>query len=220
MLNNNDNDLIYIEKKINHYKNINNKEIIDFSYLDTKIIINKKIPKIEILKEGKLYKEFYENISYINYFHFNKKLNMFIISSIDGFLLLYILPGKLINVIKHPIKNNFFDFCFLSSNPFPNIIAYDKKDKNLYSFSINGFFIKKINLFDFSIFNFDQIDDIKIFPIFDDEKGIYKDVIIIQNNKEENINIQKLKETKEKNTLILNVPFFEKISVYDIFYYK
>lgn len=220
LLNNNDNDLIYIEKKINHYKNINNKEIIDFSYLDTKIIINKKIPKIEILNEGKLYKEFYENISYINYFHFNKKLNMFIISSIDGFLLLYILPGKLINVIKHPIKNNFFDFCFLSSNPFPNIIAFDKKDKNLYSFSINGFFIKKINLYDFSIFNFDQIDDIKIFPIFDDEKGIYKDVIIIQNNKEENINIQKLKETKEKNTLILNVPFFEKISVYDIFYYK
>ena len=77
-------------------------EIIDLSFSDINILINRFIPKIDISIEGKLYKQFYENISSINYFYFNKRLNMFIISSIDGFLLLYVLPGKLINVIKHP----------------------------------------------------------------------------------------------------------------------
>ena len=215
-----DNNLIYIKNKINHYENvinIMNNEIINFYYNDIIIIIDRKIPKIDILIEGKLYKEFYENITSINYFHFNKRLNMFIISSTDGLLLLYILPGKLINIIKHPIKNNFFDFAFLSSNPFPNIIAFDKKEKCFYSFSINGFFINKISLYDLDNFNLNENDNINIRPIFDDENGIYKDIILIQINKSENIDLKKL---KEKNSYFLDVPFFEKVNINDICFYK
>ena len=211
------NNLVYIKNKIIQYKNLINiidNEIIDFSYNETNIIINKTIPKIEFLIEGELYKEFYENISSINYFHFNKRLHMFVISSIDGVLLLYILPGKLINMIKHPIKNIFFDFVFLSSNPFPNIIAFDKQEKNFYSFSLNGFFINKINLSDIDNFILNENDKINIIPIFDDENGIYKDFLIVQINENESIDLN------IKNNFFLNVPFFEKIDTNDICFYK
>ena len=212
---NNDKNLAYIKNKIDKYQNIIGDEIIDFSNSEINIVINRLIQKIDILIEGKLYKQFYENISTINYFNFNKRLNMFIISSIDGFLLLYIIPGKLINIIKHPKENNFFNLAFLGSNPFPCIIAFDQQEKYFYSFSINGFFINKINLNDFKNFKYDEDENIKIYPIFDDESGLYKDFIIVQITDEEKINLD---EIKEENTLLLNVPFFERIAINDILF--
>ena len=206
-------NLAYIKNAINKHKNITDDEIIDLSFSDINILINRFIPKIDISIEGKLYKQFYENISSINYFYFNKRLNMFIISSIDGFLLLYVLPGKLINVIKHPKDKSFFNLVFLGSNPFPCIIAFDEQEKYFYSFSINGLFINKICLNDYKHIKYDEDKNIKIYPIFDDENGIYKDFIIVQVNNEEKVNIE---EINMETALLLNIPFFERIEISDI----
>ena len=132
-------------------------------------------------------------------------LNMLIISSSDGFLLLYMLPGKLINVIKHPKKNNYFIAAFLCSNPFPCIIAYDFIDNFFYSFSLNGLFIKKINLNDFCI------KSIEFFPLIGDEYGKYDDILIIQLKNNEINNIMDLDLNNINNYIFLNIPFFELI---------
>ena len=217
----NKNDKInYIKNNIAKNKNLfyslknekEKEEIICFNIKDDinsiyNININKKKSKIEIIYDNnrKIKREFYENISLIKYFHYNKRLNMLIISSSDGFLLLYMLPGKLINVIKHPKKNNYFIAAFLCSNPFPCIIAYDFIDNFFYSFSLNGLFIKKINLNDFCI------KSIEFFPLIGDEYGKYDDVLIIQLKNNEINNIMDLDLNNINNYIFLNIPFFELI---------
>ena len=74
-----------------------------------------------------------------------------------------------------------------------------------------------INLYDLDDFILNENDNINISPIFDDENGIYKDIILIQINKSESIDPKKL---KEKNSYFLNVPFFEKVNINDICFYK
>ena len=169
--------------------------------------------KIEIFINEKLKYEFYENIDSIIYVDYNKRLNMYIISSIDGYLCLYILPGKLISAIKHPIKNHYFNYVLLSSNPFPSIIAFDKTSNTFYSYSINGIFIHKKGLFEILELKEDD-DNVHICPIFDVDNGIHKDYLLIQVNKSPNLNINKL---ELNNSLILiSIPFFEKIESFDV----
>ena len=185
------NELHYIKQQIilnihktihinsnNNLNETNTKEILSINNNDINynlnIICYTNISKIEIIINNNLESEIYENIEEIVYLDYNKRLNMFIISSNDGYLYLYILPGKLINVIKHPTKNHFFNYVFLSSNPFPSIIAFDKIDNTFYSYSINGNFIYQKDLF--QIINLkDDNSNINICPIFDMENGIYKD---------------------------------------------
>ena len=170
------------------------------------------ISKIEIFINNKLRYEFYENSESIVYLDFNKRLNMFIISSIDGYLYLYILPGKLINVIKHPIKNHYFNYVLLSANPFPSIIAFDKLNNTFYSYSINGIFIHEKDISKLVDLNDDN--NINIYPIFDDNNGIYTDFLLIQINNKSNIEIDEIK--LDNSNILLNVPFFENIDFNDI----
>ena len=171
------------------------------------IICHTHISKIEIYINNKLNKEFYENIDSIVYLDYNKRLNMFIISSIDGYLMLYILPGKLINVIKHPLKDHYFNYVLLSSNPFPSIIAFDKIDNTFYSYSINGIFISQKDIYKLVDLN-DDNNNINICPIFDIENGIYKDFLLIQINNISSIDFE--------SNILINVPFFENIKFNDI----
>ena len=226
---NKNNNLNYIKEKISINKNNiltinnnNNNNIINDSekILNIKInennnilIVNcyKSISKIEIIINNKIEYEFYENIDSIIYLNYNKRLNIFVLSSIDGYLCLYVLPGKLINIIKHPLKEHFFDYVILSSNPFPSIIAFDKLNNTLYSYSINGIFICKKQIFE--IIN-DEYSNIHICPIFDEENGIHKDLLFIQVNNQLNIDLNKIKF--DKSNIILNVPFFENIEYNNI----
>ena len=168
------------------FKNSKNKNI-NISYND--------LGKIEIYINDKLIKEFYHCKNIITYIDYNKRLNMFIITSIDGYSYLYSFPNKLLSVIKHPNKG-YFDYIVLSSNPFPSIIAFDKANNDLYSYSLNGFFINKINLSQI-IEELDKINsNINIYPIFNTDGGTQKDVLVIQVDNESNF--------------LVNVPFFEK----------
>ena len=182
---------------------INNNE----NNYNLNIICYTSISKIEIFINNKLRYEFYENSESIVYLDFNKRLNMFIISSIDGYLYLYILPGKLINVIKHPIKNHYFNYVLLSANPFPSIIAFDKLNNTFYSYSINGIFIHEKDISKLVDLNDDN--NINIYPIFDDNNGIYTDFLLIQINNKSNIEMDEIK--LDNSNILLNVPFFENI---------
>ena len=101
---------------------------------------------------------------------YNPRLNIFATSSKNGFAYLYILPHKLFKVIKN--GNNSFDKIFLSANPFPSFIAYDKLNDNLYSYTINGLLIKSIHLMDKNA----DVNDIsfKIIPCFNKHVGLRK----------------------------------------------
>ena len=223
------NELHYIKQQIilnihktihinsnNNLNETNTKEILSINNNDINynlnIICYTNISKIEIIINNNLESEIYENIEEIVHSDYNKRLNMFIISSNDGYLYLYILPGKLINIIKHPTKNHFFHYVFLSSNPFPSIIAFDKIDNTFYSYSINGNFIYQKDLF--QIINLkDDNSNINICPIFDMENGIYKDFFLIQINNKETIDFC---DKLDDFNILITVPFFEKIDYLDI----
>ena len=68
---------------------------------------------------------------------------MFATCSYDGLICIYIFPKKLISIIKHPQKLYFDEAC-LSANPFPTVIAHDKKNCCLYCYSIYGMLINKL----------------------------------------------------------------------------
>ena len=229
---NKNNKLNYIKEQITINKNkiitINNtninianeninKEILSININENNYNLNINchinISKIEIFINHKLEKEFYDNVDSIIYLDYNKRLNMLIISSFDGYLCLYILPGKLINVIKHPIKNHYFDFVLLSSNPFPSIIAFDKTNNNFYSYTINGNQIHQKDIFQFVDLK-DENNNIHICPIFDMENGIYKDFFLIQINNKYTIDFNEKKW--DNSNFLINVPFFEKIEYNNI----
>ena len=101
--------------------------------------------KIDI--ENDTYKQtyqLYDQMSAICNINCNDQLNLWISSSVDGYINLYTLPlCKLIRCIKIPIKTCFY--ALLSSSPLPCIIAIsDEKNSEIYVYSINGKFIKKI----------------------------------------------------------------------------
>ena len=194
-------------------KEIISLNINDYNYkLNIKFHIN--ISKIDVFNNNKLENEFYENIDSIIFFDYNKRLNMFIISSNDGYLCIYILPGKLINVIKHPINNHHFDYAFLSSNPFPSVIAFDKSNNIFYSYSINGNFIHQKEIFHLINLKDDNNNNVHVCPILDGENGIYKDFFLIQINNKLNIDFNGAKW--DNSNFLINAPFFEKIEYIDI----
>ena len=154
-----------------------------------------KLGKIEVYINNKLISEFYDHTDIINYIDYNKRLNMFSTTSIDGYSCIYSMPNKLLSVIKHP-NNGYFDYILLSSNPFPSVIAFDKINNDFYSYSINGLFINKVNLSKL-VGELDKINNvINIYPLFNIDGGVGKDLIIIQTDKGYHIAI--------------NIPFFEK----------
>ena len=170
----------------------NNNEYKDYweEPLEIKFIINNNdnMGILKVYKKGKLIDEIADHNNKIIDYFYNRRLNMFATASYDGFICVYILPNKLISMIKHP-DNSYFDQVMISSNPFPSIIAFDKKKNNLISYSLSGIIIKNI------ILKNDEKKDIKIEPIFNIYGGTFKDRINICYNK--------------GNIHILSVPFFD-----------
>ena len=172
----------------------NNNNLYHFEDNDNNIIDIKTdiLGKIELYLNDKLITEYYEQKDIIKNIHYNKRLNMFITTGLDGFSCLYSFPNKLLNVIKHPNKG-YFDYILLGSNPYGFIVAYDKINQEFYSFSLNGFFINKVNIND--LIENKNLEEIYIYPYFDYEGGAHKDVLIIR---------------EKKNIIIINLPFFDK----------
>ena len=193
-----------IEKRINmneksyliELSDINNTFNINKEY-DFKINLNNSIKiltndlgKIEIYINGEYITDNYDQKNIIKYIDYNKRLNMFITTSIDGYSCLYSFPNKLLNVIKHP-NEGYFDYILLGANPFPFIFAFDKIHQELYSYSINGILITKIKIEELIT---KKVKAIKIFPIFDTNGGTHKDSLVFN---------------YEKNNILINLPFFE-----------
>ena len=175
----------------NQNENYINKEYLFKDNKNNNIkIINNELGKIEIYINDILISEFYDQKDIIKYIHFNKRLNMFITTSLDGYSCLYSFPNKLLNIISHP-NNGYFDYILLGSNPFPFIIAYDKNNQEFYSYSLNGIYIDNIKISEL----IKNVNIIKIFPIFDTNGGTHIDKLIINSG---------------KNTVFINLPFFEK----------
>ena len=198
---------IYKDKK--YIINIKNKTEIknEYTFNENKNYVFKKgnkainfisnnLGNVKLYINDKLMKEFYDQKSIIKYIDYNKRLNMFATTSIDGYCCVYSLPNKLLSVIKHP-NNGYFDYILLSSNPFPSIIAFDKIANDFYSYSLGGLFIKKVNLSNI-VGDLDKlkINIINIYPMFDTDGGAHKDLLII--------NLEKI------SNIVVNLPFFEK----------
>ena len=176
-------------------------------YQNKKIkIIGYKSGKIEVFKldekgNDELISEFFDHKDEINHVNYNQRLNLICTTSKDGFLNVYSLPNKLITTIKNPNNNN-FGLIFLSSNPFPSIIVQEQDSFNIFSYTINGFKIKKANILD--LFEIKDEDSIEMYLCshFNENGGTFKDrLIFIEYN------------TKEKDGIykchLLRVPFFE-----------
>ena len=163
------------------FKDNNNNEIK---------ILSDDLGKIEIYLDNIFIKRYYDQKDIITSIDYNKRLNMFITSSLDGYVCLYSFPNKLFTVIKNP-NNNYFDYVLLAANPFPFIIAYDKKTKEFYSYSLNGIFIDKKDITEL----IENKEKVKIFPLFDTNGGTQNDTLII---------------SRDKGSLRLDLPFFKK----------
>ena len=163
--------------------------------------------KVEIFINDQLYDELYDHNNEITSIDYNKRLNMFCTTSKDGFLCLYMYPNKLITSLKNP-NGNYFDKVYLSSNPFPSILAFEEMQYEFFSFSINGFKILKISLFNLLDIQ-EKNKDLNIISFFNTNGGTFKDRLIF---------ILKYENTKGKYSKchIITVPFFEKEDVVDI----
>ena len=120
----------------------------------------------------------------IKYIDYNKRLNMFLSYSLDGFINLYTFPKcKFVRAIK---VSNFFENelkeVILISNPFPMIFAYDSD--SMFTLSINGDLIKSININSLIKEIYDivlkSIKDIDINICVDKDFGIMKDFICMK----------------------------------------
>ena len=91
----------------------------------------------------------------INSISINNTLNMFATSSLDGYVMIRVLPSfDLVRSIKVNISHNIFNFSddeffyannvFLSSSPLPCIIFYVSSKRIFKSYTINGEFIGEI----------------------------------------------------------------------------
>ena len=149
--------------------------------------------------------QLYDQMSAICNINCNDQLNLWISSSIDGYINLYTLPlCKLIRCIKIPIKTCFY--ALLSSSPLPCIIAIsDDENSEIYVYSINGKFIKKRQE------NFHLINPIIIKDLYSNEYLAYieKDVLFILSlpNLEVIVNIDQLRDAfmicpNEDNTIL------------------
>jgi hypothetical protein len=152
----------------NYIKNTS-VSIQGFDFGDVKIVIEGTEKKEKILRDH------YGKIKYID---FNKRLNLFVSYSLDGFMNIYTFPTcKLVRAIKvNTFANKELEKVVLASNPFPMIFAYDVE--NFYVLTINGDLInRKKNVY----CGKNSYDD--IIPALDKEFGIFNDfIIIIKNN--------------------------------------
>ena len=147
-----------------------------------------KLGKLEIYIDDKLIGEMFDHNDKIIDVFFNERLNMFATTSYDGFACIYILPNKLFCIIKNK-NNSYFDKIFLSSNPFPTIITFEKKNNILSSYSLSGLLIKERKINEKAI---------KLKPIFNFYGGAEID------------RIKAFNESFEFYT-IYNLPFFDEV---------
>ena len=145
--------------------------------------------------------EFFDHNDEIIHLNYNPRLNMMCTTSKDGFVNVYIFPNKLLTTLKNPNKDNYFNFAFLCSNPFPSIIAFDQKSLEIFSYSINGFKIKKVNLK--ILLGLKETEkDLYLCTNFNENGGCFKDRLIC------------IESIKEKECVYkcyaIRVPFFEK----------
>ena len=105
-------------------------------------------------------------------FFYNQRLNMFATTSYDGFICVYIMPNKLISMIKNEY-DSYYDLVFLSSNPCPSVIAFTRKEMRLSSYSLSGILIKVIKLNNLEGISF------RVTPLFNVYGGTFKDRLVI-----------------------------------------
>jgi hypothetical protein len=171
---------INIDNMENYYlKNLIKKksehEFLELNYkLELKIDNNDNHGKLEIWWNNNKINEIIDHNDKIIDIFYNPRLNMFATISLDGLACIYILPGKLISIIKHP-NNLYFDKIFLSSNPFPTVITFDKKSKIISSYSLSGIIINQMNFED-------KDKSIKIEPMFNIYGGGNRDRIKVELN--------------------------------------
>jgi len=142
-----------IEKDENSSSKSNKKENFDITkyYIEESYYWNKsliisfdynKFGKLKIFENFICIKEIVDHSEKIIDVFFNKRLNIFATTSFDGSICVYFLPNKLISIIRHPEKR-YYDKVYVSANPFPTIVAYEKKNSLLRSYSISGLLIKE-----------------------------------------------------------------------------
>jgi hypothetical protein len=160
--------------------------------------------KIEIYNKNEiLIDEIIDHSDEIIDFSNNSRLNMFLTCSFDGLICIYVSPKKLISIIRHPEKL-YFDQACLSANPFPTVVAHDKKNCCLYSYSLNGILINKLK-YDENRGNInDAKRDITINYVFDVYGGclLQKDLVNI---------IYGSGDKKHKESKWFELPFFNEI---------
>ena len=186
---------LYIIKLTEEKNNLEfNKEYNFQDNKNTSIkIITNILGKVEIYLNEEKISENYDQKDIIKYIDYNKRLNMFITTSFDGYSCLYSFPNKLLNAIKHPNVNGYFDFILLGANPFPFIVSYDKINQEFYSYSINGIFITKKKIKE--LIQNQNVNEVIIYPIFDTNGGTHNDLLVINYGK--------------NNNTVFNLPFFD-----------
>ena len=211
---------IISSNKMNEYNpSEENKSQINNIFIDSEMYINcifqndnikvvgYKNGKVEVFKVNEnddcdLITEIFDHSDEICYIYYNQRLNMICTSSTDGFINAYSLPNKLITTIKNP-NHNYFDMVFLCSNPFPSIVAFEKESLDFFSYSINGYKIKQVNLYNLLEIDKEKKSDIFICSHFNERGGTFKDrLIFIENNPNEKENLYKCH--------LIKVPFFDK----------
>ena len=187
--------LIYEKYEIENYFINKNNEYFD--YWDTDLDLDFKINKengngeLEIYKNKNLIEELMDHNDDILHIFYNKRLNMFSATSKDGFIYIYLIPNKLFSVIRHP-DNRYYNKVFLSSNPFPTIVAYDEENESLTSYSLSGIMIKSIKIKE------KDKENIEITPLFNIYGGTFKDRL-------------KILSKSQSKIIFCNIPFFDKI---------
>ena len=193
---NHENDKKSNEKKLDNYFNNEYNDYWDEQFnIDFRINNIDNFGKLEVYKNNSLISEIIDHNDIIIDLFYNRRLNMFATTSYDGFICVYILPNKLFCMIKHP-NNLFYDKVYLSANPFPSIIGYEKDNNILTSYSLSGLKIKKYKIekqID------EKISELSIEPVFNTYGGAFKDKLKII-----------IKDDKRILNKFYNLPFFEK----------
>ena len=129
-------------------------------------------------------KKLTDHTKQIKYIDYNRRLNLFLSYSLDGFINIYVFPKcKLVRTIKVINLTNSKEILkkvVLVSNPFPMIFAYDKN--NMYTFTLNGDLIKKEL----------KTDTIEILPCIDKNCGLINDCIFIKKNNDINNEMEEI----------------------------
>ena len=181
----------------NYFQNAYNDYWEEPLNIKFKINNDDEIGNLEIYKNDILKYKLYDHSNKILDCFYNKRLNMFGTTSLDGYICIYILPNKLISMIKHP--RSYFERIFLSANPFPSIIAYDKKENIIVSYSLSGILINSIQLDNKIIFNV----ELNIIPLFNMYGGTFKDKINIYSEFGQSLIIRVPSLITEKSTFNL-----------------